>query len=208
VAKSIEEFQARAEACRAEAAAQPLDRVRQVQLEAATRWETLAEQARWIPDAEDQAAGASSVPARRRMTARPVPRRISVKPGAIETSAFALASPPMAEPDALKAPPPILRLCEIPSPLQHAEGPADFAPSAFDKAEPETILPALAGGDLNVAVLAADGHFRTLEEIEADIIRSALAFYRGRVSKVARRLGIGRSTLYRKMLDFGIENSR
>lgn len=44
-----------------------------------------------------------------------------------------------------------------------------------------------------------DGHIRRLFDIEADAIARALALYRGRMSETARRLGIGRSTLYRKI---------
>ena len=52
-----------------------------------------------------------------------------------------------------------------------------------------------------------EGELRTLEELEAGIIRFALTHYRGHMSAVSRRLGIGRSTLYRKLKDFGLENS-
>ena len=52
-----------------------------------------------------------------------------------------------------------------------------------------------------------DGHLRTLEEIEADIIRLAIGHYRGRMTEVARRLGIGRSTLYRKLGELGIDTA-
>ncbi len=48
------------------------------------------------------------------------------------------------------------------------------------------------------------GDVRTLEDIESEAIRFALAHYRGQMSQVARKLGIGRSTLYRKMKDGGI----
>jgi DNA-binding NtrC family response regulator len=48
------------------------------------------------------------------------------------------------------------------------------------------------------------GDVRMLEEIETEIIRFALAHYRGQMSQMARKLGIGRSTLYRKMKDIGI----
>jgi hypothetical protein len=41
--------------------------------------------------------------------------------------------------------------------------------------------------------------------MEAEAIRFALAHYRGQMSEMARRLGIGRSTLYRKMKDYGLE---
>ena len=37
------------------------------------------------------------------------------------------------------------------------------------------------------------------------MIRLALHKYRGQMSEVARRLGIGRSTLYRKMKEIGID---
>ena len=40
---------------------------------------------------------------------------------------------------------------------------------------------------------------------EAEIIRFALQFYRGRMSEVSRRLGIGRSTLYRKLKELGLD---
>ena len=43
------------------------------------------------------------------------------------------------------------------------------------------------------------------DTIEADMIRLALTRYRGQMSEVARKLGIGRSTLYRKMRDLGLE---
>ena len=48
------------------------------------------------------------------------------------------------------------------------------------------------------------GEVRALEEIEADAIRFAIAHYRGQMSEVARRLRIGRSTLYRKLEFLGL----
>ena len=48
------------------------------------------------------------------------------------------------------------------------------------------------------------GDVRMLEEIETEAIRFALAHYRGQMSQISRKLGIGRSTLYRKMKDIGI----
>jgi DNA-binding NtrC family response regulator len=53
--------------------------------------------------------------------------------------------------------------------------------------------------------LREDGHVKRLLEIEAEAISRALAIYRGRMSETARRLGIGRSTLYRKMDELRIE---
>ena len=60
---------------------------------------------------------------------------------------------------------------------------------------------------MGVQLYTADGNLRPLEDIEADVIRLAIGHYRGRMTEVARRLGIGRSTLYRKLSDLGIENA-
>ena len=46
---------------------------------------------------------------------------------------------------------------------------------------------------------------RPLEDIEADLIRFALEHYRGRMSEVARKLGIGRSTLYRRLKELELD---
>jgi DNA-binding NtrC family response regulator len=56
-----------------------------------------------------------------------------------------------------------------------------------------------------VRVLDDRGHLRKLEDIEHDLIQLAIALYSGHMSEVARRLGIGRSTLYRKVREQGIE---
>jgi DNA-binding NtrC family response regulator len=50
-----------------------------------------------------------------------------------------------------------------------------------------------------LAMLTRSGEMRPLEEMEAEIIRFAISHYRGQMSEVARRLKIGRSTLYRKL---------
>ena len=64
-----------------------------------------------------------------------------------------------------------------------------------------TAQAAIAGG---VTLFRPDGNMRPLEDIEADVIRLAIGHYRGRMTEVARRLGIGRSTLYRKLGELGI----
>jgi DNA-binding NtrC family response regulator len=51
----------------------------------------------------------------------------------------------------------------------------------------------------SLAMLSPNGEVRPLEEMESEIIRFAIAHYRGQMSEVARRLKIGRSTLYRKL---------
>jgi DNA-binding NtrC family response regulator len=60
---------------------------------------------------------------------------------------------------------------------------------------------------IGVTLYTPDGNMRPLEDIEADVIRLAIGHYRGRMTEVARRLGIGRSTLYRKLSDLGIDNA-
>jgi DNA-binding NtrC family response regulator len=60
---------------------------------------------------------------------------------------------------------------------------------------------------VGVMLYTQDGNLRSLDEIEADVIRLAIGHYRGRMTEVARRLGIGRSTLYRKLGDLGIDNA-
>jgi len=100
-------------------------------------------------------------------------------------------------------------------PLAAAQPSAALQPAG----EPLTIETAPApqyvtSGDIPIAPLAAGslamltdhGDVRPLEEMESEIIRFAIAHYRGQMSEVARRLKIGRSTLYRKLDE--AENSR
>jgi DNA-binding NtrC family response regulator len=72
---------------------------------------------------------------------------------------------------------------------------------------PQTIAVKSSGGNgsLGIPALSEDGEIRSLEAIEADMIRLALGRYRGHMTEVAKRLKIGRSTLYRKMQDYGLE---
>jgi DNA-binding NtrC family response regulator len=56
-----------------------------------------------------------------------------------------------------------------------------------------------------VPVFDGEGHLRQLEQIERDLIELAIDHYAGHMSEVARRLGIGRSTLYRKLREYGLE---
>ena len=59
--------------------------------------------------------------------------------------------------------------------------------------------------DAPVRILDARGHVRPLEEVERDLIQLAIEIYAGHMSEVARRLGIGRSTLYRKVREQGLD---
>jgi DNA-binding NtrC family response regulator len=55
-----------------------------------------------------------------------------------------------------------------------------------------------------INLLDSHGDVRPLDEIESEVIRFAIAHYRGQMSEVARRLQIGRSTLYRKLENLGL----
>ena len=62
-----------------------------------------------------------------------------------------------------------------------------------------------ATGETAVEFLDRDGHLRRLEDIERDLIEFAMENYSGHMSEIARRLGIGRSTLYRKVKEHGMD---
>ena len=57
---------------------------------------------------------------------------------------------------------------------------------------------------ITLSLTDPSGEARPLEDIEAEVIRFAIAHYRGQMSEVARRLQIGRSTLYRKLEGLGL----
>lgn len=95
--------------------------------------------------------------------------------------------------------------------------PAVSAPLAEPepRSEPLVVIedsPATAPGAINggpadlLPLLGTDGHVRPMETVEADAIRFAIERYRGRMTEVARRLKIGRSTLYRKLKDLGFDD--
>jgi DNA-binding NtrC family response regulator len=67
------------------------------------------------------------------------------------------------------------------------------------------IAPLSSAGTL--AMLTSAGEVRPLEAMEAEIIRFAISHYRGQMSEVARRLKIGRSTLYRKLDEAAADDS-
>ena len=71
--------------------------------------------------------------------------------------------------------------------------------------EPAGIAAAAAPQPGVLTVLNEDGHVRPMEEIEGEVIRLALEHYRGRMTEVARRLGIGRSTLYRRLRELDLD---
>ena len=84
--------------------------------------------------------------------------------------------------------------------------PSAFAPEAAEPAMPTPhAYIAEMPKEAPVRILDERGHLRTLEDIEKDLIQLAIGIYSGHMSEVARRLGIGRSTLYRKVREQGIE---
>ena len=118
---------------------------------------------------------------------------------------------------------PMLTVAEFPQIAAHVEGFRAEIPAApalvkkplhqgpavigVENIVPRTIeLPQQDGsGAIGIPAVSDDGEIRTLEDMEADMIRLALARYRGHMTEVAKRLKIGRSTLYRKMRDLGLE---
>jgi len=79
-----------------------------------------------------------------------------------------------------------------------ADGPAWAGTAAPPDGRQPGVLPLFDG----------DGEVRPLDEIEAEVIRFAITHYRGQMSEVARRLHIGRSTLYRKLENLGFEGEK
>ncbi|TCJ31892.1 sigma-54 dependent transcriptional regulator [Parafrankia sp. BMG5.11] len=88
-----------------------------------------------------------------------------------------------------------------------------------DVLKPEHLQPLLSGspdsqvaGEVspptqgNLIIFSRDGHLRSWEDIEKDVIRLAIGHYGGQMSEVARRLGIGRSTLYRKLEQISLKD--
>ncbi len=123
---------------------------------------------------------------------------------------------------------PVLSVREFPQIAAHVEGFEAEVPAEPAKVEAQPINggPAMVGGDISVTTqqelpggsldgehhalgipaLTEKGEVRPLEAVEADMIRLAMNRYRGHMTEIAKRLGIGRSTLYRKMREFGLES--
>lgn len=92
-----------------------------------------------------------------------------------------------------------------PAPRQVPEQPVIEGPAMIGGELP-VLASSSEGRGLGVSVLGDSGEMRRLEDVEADMIRMALSRYDGHMSEVARRLGIGRSTLYRKVRELGLED--
>jgi DNA-binding NtrC family response regulator len=91
----------------------------------------------------------------------------------------------------------------LPEPLDIAFG--DHSP-LLDPISNGSMAPVGAGfGSAALSLLDQNGEIRPLEDMETEVIRFAITHYRGQMSEVARRLRIGRSTLYRKLDQLGLE---
>jgi DNA-binding NtrC family response regulator len=105
-----------------------------------------------------------------------------------------------------------LDLADFPllTPQPHLETDIPTAPLML---EPIAAPSVVSGGEIPIAplplagtlsMLTPTGDVRPLDDMENEIIRFAISHYRGQMSEVARRLKIGRSTLYRKLDEAGV----
>jgi DNA-binding NtrC family response regulator len=81
------------------------------------------------------------------------------------------------------------------------------APAAFARGDGHGETPRIIQvpvRDPNSLELVAGSDMRKLDDLEREIISFALGHYRGHMSEISRKLGIGRSTLYRKLKDYGL----
>jgi DNA-binding NtrC family response regulator len=105
---------------------------------------------------------------------------------------------------AMRPTPAVVPADELPRPAPEA---VSSAPLILEEAPAMSPHASEARGGASADALTlvdAAGNVRPLDEIEAEVIRFAIARYRGQMSEVARRLKIGRSTLYRKLEEIGI----
>jgi len=93
-----------------------------------------------------------------------------------------------------------LRTADFPH-IARAQG----VPVASDVGVATRAAPGGHGDGSHLALINGGGRLRPLADVEADVIRFALDHHKGQMSKVARQLGIGRSTLYRKVRELGLE---
>jgi DNA-binding NtrC family response regulator len=135
---------------------------------------------------------------------------------AVQVAGFVAAAsvaPDLAAPDsvpaaaaldvAVSAPPvaPSVAPSMAPNVAAPSVAPTSVAPTSV--APPATLEPPARGPALPLT--DGNGDVRPLDELEADVIRFAITHYRGQMSEVARRLRIGRSTLYRKLDSLGLD---
>ncbi|PDQ22306.1 sigma-54-dependent Fis family transcriptional regulator [Mesorhizobium sanjuanii] len=81
------------------------------------------------------------------------------------------------------------------------EGPDEDGIAAIESDAPARLQPRFG----TLRALDERGNVRALADVELEMIKLAIDHYNGQMSEVARRLGIGRSTLYRKLKEYGID---
>jgi len=93
-----------------------------------------------------------------------------------------------------------------PADFPHLLPQSDMAPATIAQSKSGVREPARAPlNGMALSLEKEDGHFMRFHDLEAQIIEKALQKYDGRMAEVARRLGIGRSTLYRKVAEYGLD---
>ena len=100
-----------------------------------------------------------------------------------------------------------LTLAEFPQIAAQIDGYDVIVPPApaSRATKPETIAPLETFQEPGtIHLVGENGELRTLNSLEEEAIRFALSFCRGQISDMARKLGIGRSTLYRRMKELGL----
>lgn len=119
---------------------------------------------------------------------------------------------------------PVLTVSEFPQIAAHVDGYEAAPPVAPGPVQKDVVPagPAMIGEDLpiqetvsisehatgqtvGIPALTDGGDVRPLDDVEADMIRLAMGRYQGHMTQIAKKLGIGRSTLYRKMREMGLE---
>ncbi len=93
-------------------------------------------------------------------------------------------------------------------PADHTATTNQFTPAIpihIDNAPAQPRLPEPQEPSVPDRFLDASGDLLPLAEIEKNLIAFAIEHNAGRMAQVARQLGIGRSTLYRKLKDYGLE---
>jgi len=203
MAETLEECLARAAACRAAAASEALDSVRRVHLKAATSWEILGERAQWATPPQSLSSctrsGVEGDGVKMSSRGQPPQRHpegdVFRAESAEEQESIGRTLQNADDSSETRIPP-----CERASLVSAEDGILEFRlgrdSGACDAEEAQQTC--------TVVLYAADGHLRKLRQIEEDLIRLAIQLYGGRMVEVARRLGIGRSTLYRKMSASGM----
>ncbi len=118
--------------------------------------------------------------------------------------ALVLADSPILQPHDFPSVSGIAAPLEAPAPA--LGGPDGEAIAAASHTQPVASASSPPASDSPIRITDDRGHVRTLEEIERDLIQHAIEVYSGHMSEIARRLGIGRSTLYRKVREQGLED--